>query len=124
MSTAYNVVWNGTRLIEYILNNNLHEDFNLTFTGLENDTTDMTDFVLESASDVYSVIKSVIGDKKTGFKFYVDTDAKSFTFKMMTANNNTDITLCDEYRTSYESEYSYDIQKPGASHKPSQRKGR
>lgn len=110
MDTVYSGVWSGTKLVEHILNNNLPKAFNLVFTGLESDKTDMTDFVLKGVSDVYSVITSIITDKKTGFKFYVDTDTKKFTFKMVTATDNTNTMLCDEYRTSYESEYSYDIQ--------------
>lgn len=106
-----NDIWNSTELIKYVLKNNLHSDFNLEFLGLEEDDTDMTDFEQNSLSDVYSVIKEIITDKKLGFKFYRDFKDERFVFLMLRAQENKDVVLCDEYKTSYESEYIYDLQK-------------
>lgn len=101
--------WNKCNLIRYVLTENLHEDFSLEFTGADDDE-DLSEFVLEDGSDIYSVIKSIIGDKTTGFKFYRDFEKGHFIFRLLTAVENTDVILCDRYRNSYDSEYNFDIQ--------------
>jgi|GEM_PF-5412391 len=110
MKEVYNHTWSETKLIGYILEQNLHKDFKLKFLGLDSDESDMSDFSLEGASDIYSLIKSIIKDEKTGFRFFRDFDDDCFVFEMVLAKENTEFTLCDEYRNSYESEYNFDIQ--------------
>ena len=98
-------------ILECILKNKLHQDFNIKFSGFSDDQTEMKRFVHKGLSDVYSVIKSIIDDGKTGFKFYRDLKAKRFVFSILTTSENTNAVLCDEYKTSYDSQYHYDIQK-------------
>ena len=100
---------NKSNLIKFVLAENLHKDFGLEFSGI-NDTDDMTEFVSETPSDIYSVIKSIVDDKTTGFKFYRDFEKGCFVFRLLTATKNSDIILCDHYKTSYDSEYNFDIQ--------------
>ncbi|MBO5733810.1 MAG: hypothetical protein J6R66_02825 [Clostridia bacterium] len=110
MNEVYNSTWSASRLVGYILEQNLHKDFKLRFLGINSDKSDMSDFSLQGASDLYSLIKSIIKDEKTGFKFYRDFNDGCFVFEMVLAKENTEFTLCDEYRNSYESEYNFDIQ--------------
>ena len=100
---------NKSNLIKFVLSENLHKDFGLEFSGL-GDAEDMTEFVSEAPSDIYSVIKNIINDKTTGFKFYRDFEKGCFVFRMLTATKNPDVILCDRYKTSYDSEYNFDIQ--------------
>ena len=100
---------NKNSLIKYVLAEYLHKDFGLKYYGLE-DSNDMSEFVLTSADDIFSVIKSIIDAPKVGFKFYRDFDDGSFVFKLLESAKNENVVLCDDYRTSYESEYSVDIQ--------------
>lgn len=99
-----------SELIEYILNKYLHPDFNVEFKGLDNDESDVSDFVLERPETVYSVIRKIISDEKHGFRFFWDADNKRFVFSLLSAEENNDIFLCDEYKTAYDSEYSFDLQ--------------
>ena len=89
----------------------LPEEFNITYNGLEDDITDMSEYSFSRATDVYSAIKEAIPDLKTGFSLKADFKNKSFEFSLKNAVLNQDILLCDEYKTSYDSEYTYDIQK-------------
>lgn len=98
-------------ILKCILKNKLHQDFNVEFLGFNDDETEMKDFSHKGLSDVYSVIKSIINDEKVGFRFYRDLKEKKFVFSILSTNENRDVVLCDEYKTSYESEYYYDIQK-------------
>ncbi len=88
----------------------LPKAFNLNFYGLESDDFDMSGYTFERATDVYSAVKSAIPDVKLGFSFRADFKNKEFTFMLNRAKENIDLLLCDEYKTSYESEYIYDIQ--------------
>ena len=103
--------WTTSNLIKYILNKYLHPDFNLEFTGILNDESDVSEFMLERPETIYSVIKKIMSDIKYGFRFYWDDDKKRFVFLLLLAQENNDILLCDEYKTTYESEYSFDIQE-------------
>ena len=107
----YSGTWSASRLIKYVLTTYLHKSFNVEFIEIENDESDMSGFVSDKVETIYSVIKRIIGDHKYGFKFYRDQENKRFVFLLMMAKENNDIILCDEYKTSYESEYSVDIQK-------------
>lgn len=103
--------WTVSALLEYILKTYLHADFNVEFIGLANDDSDVSDFVSENPETLYSVIGKIISDDKYGFRFYWDADIKRFVFLLLLAKENENILLCDEYKTAYESEYSFDIQE-------------
>jgi len=96
-------------LLEYILSTYLHPDFNVEFSGVE-DMSDVSDFVSENLETVYSVIRKILSDDKYGFRFFWDDEQKRFVFSLLLAKENKDILLCDEYKTTYESELSFDIQ--------------
>lgn len=102
--------WTKSKLVGYILNKYLHPDFNVEFIGLLNDESDVADFVSEKPETLYSIVRKIISDEKYGFRFYWDTDKKRFVFILLSAEENNDIILCDEYKTAYESEYSFDLQ--------------
>ena len=97
-------------LLEYVLTNNLHEAFKVQFVGIENDESDMSDFVSENLESVYSLVRKIITDDKYGFNFRWDKENKRFVFSLLLGKENNDIVLCDEYKTSYESEYNFDLQ--------------
>lgn len=101
---------NMNTLVDYVLKTYLHRDFNVEFLGLENDESDMSEFVQNKASDIYSVIKDVISDPKVGFEFYRDFADGHFVFRMKRAKKNENLIFCDKYNTSYDSEYNFDIQ--------------
>ena len=103
--------WTISKLTEYILNKYLHPDFNVEFTGLLDDESDVTDFVSERPKSLYSVIRDIISEEKYGFRFFWDEEKKKFVFILLSAEENNDILLCDEYKTAYESEYSFDLQE-------------
>ncbi len=105
----YSGVWSETRLVTYILENFLHQDFSIKVAG-ENDETDADDFELTKVEDIYSVIRNVLKSEKTGFKLIRDFEGSCFKFFILSANENQDIVICDEYKTSYNSEYNHDIQ--------------
>ena len=98
-------------LLEYVLSTYLHPDFNVKFLSLFEDTSDSSDFVSENLETVYSLIQKILSDDKYGFRFYWDNLEKRFVFLLLLANENQNILLCDEYKTAYESEYSFDIQE-------------
>ncbi len=98
-------------LLEYILSTYLHPDFNVEFSGVEEDVSDVSSFVSENLETVYSVIRKIISDDKYGFRFCWDALQKRFVFSLLLANENENILLCDEYKTAYESELSFDIQE-------------
>lgn len=98
------------KLVEYVLQNYLHKDFKVEFIGNDADESDVSEFVQTSVSDVYSVIKSVIKNPKTGFVFYRDFSDGHFVFEMKKEAINQNLIFCDKYKTSYESEYNFDIQ--------------
>lgn len=85
------------------------DEFNLQIEDF-NDQTDMSDYIFDRATDVYSAIKDCIKDEKTGFTLRADFKKKRFTFSLKQASENVDVLLCDEYKTSYDSSYTYDIQ--------------
>lgn len=87
----------------------LPEAFNLKINDFD-DETDMSGYIFDKATDVYSAVKDCIKDEKTGFSLQADFKEKSFTFSLTEAKENADILLCDEYKTSYDSSYTYDIQ--------------
>ena len=103
--------WTISRLIEYILKKYLHKDFNLIFSGIENDESDVSDFISENLETVYNVIRNILTDDKYGFKFYWDREREGFVFSLLCAKENEEIFLCDEYKTAYESEYNFDLQE-------------
>ncbi len=111
MEKVYGAIWSRSRLIEYLLASNLHEDYNILFSGIESDDSDMTEFVFKNADTLYSAICSAINDDRIGFKFYRDMQNERFVFRLLSANERDDILLCDEYKTTYESEYNFDLQK-------------
>ncbi len=98
-------------LLEYILSTYLHPDFNAEFLGIEGDTSDVSDFVSENLETVYSIVRKILSDDKYGFRFFWNDEQKRFVFSLLLAKENKDILLCDEYKTAYESEYSFDIQE-------------
>ncbi len=102
--------WTISELAEYILNKYLHPDFNIEFIGIDNDESDLSDFVSEKPQTMYSVIRNILNDEKYGFRFFWDDDKKRFVFLILKAQENNKILLCDEYKTAYDSEYSFDIQ--------------
>ena len=102
--------WTKSSLCEYVLTKYIHPDFNFEFNGIDNDESDASDFVSENPQSVYSVIRTILGDEKYGFRFYWDDDKKRFVFLLLEARENNNILLCDEYRSTYDSEYSFDIQ--------------
>lgn len=111
MDEIYNPTWTVSNLCKYIITEYLPESVGLEFKGISQDESNVENFVSEKATDMYSAIKSILSDKKYGFRFFVDLDNKKFVFSIFEACENNDIILCDEYKTSYESEYSFDIQK-------------
>lgn len=98
------------KLVEYVLNEYLHDDFKVEFRGNGVDESDVSDFELTKISDIYSVIKSVIKDSTAGFVFYRDFSDGHFVFEMKKGKNNENLVFCDKYKTSYNSEYNFDIQ--------------
>lgn len=88
----------------------LPDEFNLRFCGID-DEYDMSEFTFDRATDVYDAIKSCIKEKDIGFSLRADFKEKIFTFSLKKACENTDVLLCDDYKTSYESCYTYDIQE-------------
>lgn len=99
---------NMSKTVENILSV-LPDEFNLKFCGLD-DEYDMSDFVLDKATDVYSAIKSCINKPEVGILFKADFKEKTFTFYLKTASENANTLLCDQYKTSYDSNYTHDIQ--------------
>ncbi|MBQ3118165.1 MAG: hypothetical protein IJC10_00170 [Clostridia bacterium] len=95
--------------VENILSH-LPAEFNLEFYGID-DNCDMSDFTLDKVTDMYSAIKKCINQPDIGFSFCADFKEKKFKFSLKRALENKDIILCDEYKTSYESVYTHDIQK-------------
>lgn len=100
---------NKNDLIKYVLTEYLHKDFCLKYYGIK-DSQDMSEFVLSAPDNIYSVIKSILDTPTAGFKFYRDFDEECFVFELQEGARNENVVLCDNYRTSYESEYSVDIQ--------------
>ncbi len=100
---------NLSETVENILSS-LPEAFGLEFYGID-DTFDMSDCAFSKAIDLYTAIVECIADKKIGFSFTVDFSNKKFAFSLLGANENKDILLCDEYRTSYDTEYTHHIQE-------------
>jgi len=108
--SAFDYPWrNKNDLIKYVLTEYLHEDFALQYNGIK-DEVDMSEFVQSAPDNVYSVIKKIIDTPSVGFKFYRDFDEGRFVFQLLEGAKNENVVLCDNYRTSYESEYSVDIQ--------------
>ncbi len=99
---------NLSKTIENILSA-LPQSFNLKFCGID-DSCDMSDYTFYEMTDIYSAITECITDEKTGFSFNANFHNKSFTFSLKQAQENEDIVLCDEYKTSYDSEHIHDIQ--------------
>lgn len=101
----------GANLSETVQNilASLPDSFNLTFNGI-NDTEDMSDYTLDRATDIYSAIQSCIKNTQTGLSLRVDFSKKRFTFSLKKPTENKDVLLCDEYKTSYDSIYTRDIQ--------------
>lgn len=97
-------------LVEYVLNEFLHKDFCVEFRGNDADVSDVSGFVQTAASDIYSVIREIIKDPRVGFDFYRDFSDGHFVFEMKRADNNGNYVFCDQYKTSYGSEYNFDIQ--------------
>lgn len=97
-------------LVEYVLNEFLHKDFCVEFRGSGADESDVTGFVQNAVSDIYSVIKEIVKDPKAGFEFYRDFSDGHFIFEMKRAKSNENLVFCDKYKTSYDSEYNFDIQ--------------
>ena len=95
--------------IENILSH-LPEEFDLEFCGID-DNCDMSDFTLDRVTDMYTALKKCIKEPDIGFSLRADFKEKKFKFSLKRALENKDIILCDEYKTSYESVYTYDIQK-------------
>ncbi len=87
----------------------LPDSFNLSFYGID-DTEDMSEYALDRATDVYSAIQDCIKDTQTGLSLRVDFGEKKFTFSLKKPSENKDILLCDDYKTSYDSIYTHDIQ--------------
>ena len=106
-----NTTWTVSKLCKYIVTKYLPESVEIEVKEPSPDESDLKDFVLDKASDMHSVIKLVMADKKYGFKFYRDLENKRFVFEVLLASENNDVMLCDEYKTSYESEYNFDIQE-------------
>lgn len=100
---------NLSQTVENILSV-LPDEFNLSFYGIE-DEYDMSDFIFDRATDVYNAIKSCIKESDIGFSFRADFKEKSFAFSLKKAYENTDILLCDDYKNSYDSCYTHDIQE-------------
>lgn len=92
----------------------LPDAFNLNFVGLDGDSTDMSGFAFDEAADIYSAVKKCITDVTVGFSLTADFKTKTFTFSLESAKENNGTLLCDEYKTSYDSEYTYDIQNDAA----------
>lgn len=88
----------------------LPDAFGLEFCGID-DTFNMSQYTLSEPADMHTAISECIGDKKVGFSFGVDFLTKKFSLSLLNANKNTDILLCDEYKTSYDSEYVHHIQE-------------
>ena len=84
--------------------------FNLEFCGI-GDNFDVSDFKLDNATDMYSAIRKCIKEPDIGFSLRADFKEKKFIFSLKKATENTDVILCDEYKTTYDSSYTYDIQK-------------
>ena len=104
-------IWTKSSLCEYILKTYLHPEFNVEFIGIDGDDSDVSQFISEDDETVYAVIKKILNDDKYGFRFFYDSDKERFIFKLLLAKENEEVLLCDEYKTTYESEYSFDIQK-------------
>lgn len=100
---------NLSQTIENILSH-LPAEFNLEFYGID-DNCDMSDFTHDELTDIYSAVKKCIKEPDIGFSFSADFKEKKFKFSLKRALENKEIILCDEYKTSYESVYTYDIQK-------------
>ena len=111
MEKIFNTTWTVSKLCEYIMTEYLPESVELEIKAISQDESNMEEFVLENATDMYSAIRFILSDKKYGFRFSVDLESKRFVFSIFEARENNDIILCDEYKTSYESEYSFDIQE-------------
>ncbi|MBQ3181750.1 MAG: hypothetical protein IJB50_03225 [Clostridia bacterium] len=111
MNVASGTTFTISMLLEYILSTYLHPDFNVEFSGIKEDVSDVSDFVSENLETVYSVVRKILSDDKYGFRFFLDTDQKRFVFLLLLAKENENILLCDEYKTAYESEYSFDLQE-------------
>ena len=103
--------WTVSSLVFYILKTYMHSDFNIEFCGIENDESDLSDFISENSESVYSLVKKIISDNKYGFRFFWDDDKERFEFSVVSPTENNDLILCDEYKTTYDSEYTFDIQQ-------------
>ena len=88
----------------------LPDAFGLEFCGIDDDF-DMSEITFSKAVDLHTVIVECIGEENIGFSFTVDFSTKKFNFSLLCANENKDILLCDEYKTSYDSEYTHHIQE-------------
>lgn len=87
----------------------LPKEFNLSVQATDVNQ-DMSGYEFDRATDVYNAVKNCITEPDVGFSLRADFKEKAFTFSLVTAQENKDILLCDEYKTSYDSSYTYDIQ--------------
>ncbi len=111
INTVENTTWTVSKLCKYIVTTYLPESVEIEIREILSDESDLKEFVLDNGTDMHSLIKLIMADKKYGFKFYRDIENKRFVFQVLLAEENNDILLCDEYKTSYESEYNFDIQE-------------
>lgn len=77
----------------------------------DSDDTDCASFAVTEATDLYSAVRNCLTDEKTGFSFSFDTESKGFVFCVCRGKENTDVVLSDEYKTSYDGSYTFDLQR-------------
>lgn len=99
---------NLSETVENILAS-LPESFGLEFCGID-DVYDMSTYTFTKAKDIYTAIIECIGEKNVGFSFRADFMSKTFKFSLLNISENPDVLMCDEYRTSYDSEHTHHIQ--------------
>lgn len=99
---------NLSNTIENILST-LPKNFEFEFSGIE-DEYDMSNYKFTKARDIYSEIAECIGDKNVGFTFRVDFASQVFKFSLVLPQENKDLLMCDEYKTSYDTELTHHIQ--------------
>lgn len=109
--TSEDTIWSASKLSCYIVKTYLPESVSVEVIEPDSDESNMNDFILEDATDIHSVIKLIMSDKKHGFRFYRDLKNKKFVFISVLARENNNFIFCDDYKTSYESEYIFDIQE-------------
>ena len=93
-------------VVKYVLG----ETVDLKIDYFEDDKTNLIDYEAEGAKNVYTIVRECLSEQNYGFSFRFDATEKCFIFKALLGKENQNIQLCDEYKTSYDSSFTYDIQ--------------